>query len=242
MMSSRGSFTTVASMLRSWPICPNWRSLSLKSTSRTRSSFIAFIPPARFVSCPIPLLDVPAEIVLVQSRRKYKRILPKFERDSVEDGTERVGFLTLGGPLLGIRNHSSVRRAPLRPPRPLSAYGKHRMVVTVVVKRSFPTISARKSIRHEAKIFDLLPRYLQEEYRGYHVVSFMNLHPVPVAAVAPNYYFPVEGDGTVHDRPYADCHAKHPRLKAGVPFYSWKSAANPSCRNSSTSTIGLHMH
>ncbi|KAH9834784.1 uncharacterized protein C8Q71DRAFT_849124 [Rhodofomes roseus] len=137
--------------------------------------------------------------------RKYKRVLPKFERDDIEDEPERLGTLYLNGPKLGEGHHSYVRRAPLKLPPPLSAYGKHRMV-TVAAKTSFVHVSARKFLRHEAEIFSLFPRHLQEEYCGYNLVTPIK-HPVPVGAIVPKfygYYVPVESDGSAPDRKYED--------------------------------------
>ncbi|EPT03271.1 hypothetical protein FOMPIDRAFT_1116483 [Fomitopsis schrenkii] len=138
-----------------------------------------------------------------QEPTKYKRILPKFARDEDSSERERVGTLCLGGPMLGEGHHSTVRRAPLQLPPPLSAFGQHRMV-TVAAKRSFGNISARRFLRHEASIFNLLPRHLQEEYCGYNLVSPIR-HPVPVRAVVPKffgYYVPLAADGTWRDDTY----------------------------------------
>ena len=138
-----------------------------------------------------------------QEPRKYKRILPKFSRDDDSSEHERIATLYLGGPVLGEGHHSTVRRAPLLLPSPLSAFGQHRMV-TVAVKRSFATVSARKFLRHEAGIFSLLPRHLQEEYCGYNLVSPIR-HPVPVRPVVPKfygYYVPIAEDGTWRDDGY----------------------------------------
>ena len=105
--------------------------------------------------------------------------------------------------MLGEGHHSTVRRVPLQLPPPLSAFGPHRMV-TVAAKRSFATVSARKFLRHEAGIFNLFPRHLQEEYCGYNLVSPIR-HPVPVRAVVPKfygYYVPIAQDGTWRDDTY----------------------------------------
>ncbi|KZT64225.1 hypothetical protein DAEQUDRAFT_732892 [Daedalea quercina L-15889] len=137
--------------------------------------------------------------------KKYKRILPKFERDGLQGAPERLATLYFNGPTLGEGHHSTVRRAPLKLPAPLSAYGRHRMV-TVAAKRSFGNISARKFLRHEAGIFSLFPRHLQEEYCGYNLVTPIR-YPVPVGAVVPKfygYYVPVEDDGSVCDHTYEE--------------------------------------
>ena len=131
--------------------------------------------------------------------------------------------------MLGEGHHSTVRRAPLQLPSPLSAFGQHRMV-TVAVKRSFATVSARKFLRHEAGIFNLFPRHLQEEYCGYNLVSPIR-HPVPVGAVVPKfygYYVPIANDGSWQDETYEGCSEDDMSQAAGTsPLLLMEECGDP---------------
>ncbi|KAH9931571.1 uncharacterized protein B0H18DRAFT_952725 [Fomitopsis serialis] len=176
----------------------------IKENGCFNETFLADIPKLEEF---IPEEYFPDALIVHRTSRepaKYKRIFPKFERDSLKGEPERLGRLYLNGPLIGEGHHSLVRRAPLKLPPPLSTYGKHRMV-TVAAKTAFVHISARKFLRHEAEIFSLFPRHLQEEYCGYNLVTPVK-HPVPVGAVVPKfygYYVPVEKDGSAPDHKYA---------------------------------------
>lgn len=138
----------------------------------------------------------------------YKRVFPKLARDiQTEETTDeskipadvvkvppRVAHLHLAQQnRMGVGHHSLVHRAPLTLPAPLTAHSRNGHVV-VAAKSAFPVESARELLQKEAKIYDLFPKQLMQDWCGYNLVTPIK-HPVPVGPVVPKfygYYVPLE--------------------------------------------------
>ncbi|KAJ7479762.1 hypothetical protein FB451DRAFT_1031491, partial [Mycena latifolia] len=146
------------------------------------------------------------DILYVQSQelvpRKYKRVWPRFARDTEPatafntDTNLRIAHLNLSSaPRIGVGNHSVVVRAALRLPRPLGARSPTGEV-TVAAKTGFPNEEARRLLHNEGKIYGAFPKHLMEDWCGLNLVAPIT-HPVPVHAVVPKfygYYVPVRED------------------------------------------------
>ncbi|KAJ7704152.1 hypothetical protein B0H16DRAFT_1346916 [Mycena metata] len=108
----------------------------------------------------------------------------------------RIAHLNMSSaPCLGVGNHSSVHRAALRLPIPLSARSPTGEV-TVAAKTGFSNEEARRLLHNEGKMYDAFPKHLQEDWCGLNLVAPIT-HPVPVGAVVPKfygYYVPVRED------------------------------------------------
>lgn len=111
-------------------------------------------------------------------------------------------------PVIGTGHHSSVYRARLRLPQPLSA-NTPTGEVTVAAKTAFKNHEARELHRNEGKIYDAFPEHMMEDWSGLNLVSPI-VNPVPVGAVVPKFY-----GYYVLDREYIEAEiAEKARLKA----------------------------
>ncbi|KZT05014.1 uncharacterized protein LAESUDRAFT_727593 [Laetiporus sulphureus 93-53] len=143
------------------------------------------------------------DTLMVHRMNQYVRVFPGFTRDDdpSSTSTSNTAHLWLSeNAVLGKGHHSVVYTAPLTLPPPLSACGPHQQV-TVAAKTANGTVSARKFLRNEARVFNMFPRHLQEEWCGYNLVTPIR-HPVPVGAVVPKfygYYVPVGEKGGKKD-------------------------------------------
>ncbi|KAJ7186494.1 hypothetical protein C8R46DRAFT_879731 [Mycena filopes] len=145
---------------------------------------------------------------LAQSRepvRKYKRVAgpppPAPARTSPpvvpKPSTNlRIAHLNMSGaPCLGTGHHSTVHRAALRLPLPLTARSPTGEVA-VAAKTGFSNSEARELLQNEGKIYGAFPQHLMETSCGFNLVAPIT-HPVPVGAVVPKfygYYVPVRED------------------------------------------------
>lgn len=128
----------------------------------------------------------------------YKRMYPELPRDHAKDRDQptsppREAHLHLAHQnRLGVGNHSLVHDAPLTLPTPLSAHSRNG-TVRVAAKSAFPRVSARELLANEAKMYNLFPDHLSQDWCGYNLVTPVR-HPVPVGPVVPKffgYYVPV---------------------------------------------------
>ena len=127
-----------------------------------------------------------------QSTHLYRRVLPepKGKRDSKDS---KVADLFLSAKQLhGVGHHSSVYRAELVPPEPLTTNGRSRNgAVTVIAKLGFSAGSARALLCNEAGILNTLSskrhRHLQQEWCGFNMVRDVQAL-VPVGPVVPKFY------------------------------------------------------
>lgn len=133
----------------------------------------------------------------------YKRIFPELPRDNAHDldqptSPKREAQLHLAHQnRMGVGNHSLVHRAPLTLPEPLSAHSRNGKV-TVAAKSAFSNYRARELFENEAKIYNLFPEHLSQDWCGYNLVTPIK-HPVPVGPVVPKffgYYVPTRDDGS----------------------------------------------
>ena len=94
--------------------------------------------------------------------------------------------------LYGRGSHSSVYRAILKPPPPLTANARSKDgTVTVIAKTAFSDRNDRSYLRNEARILSKLSReknaHLQQGWCGYNAIN--GLHsPVPLGPVVPKFY------------------------------------------------------
>ncbi|PCH41256.1 hypothetical protein WOLCODRAFT_137276 [Wolfiporia cocos MD-104 SS10] len=133
---------------------------------------------------------------------KYRRVWPKLEgakegQTSTSTVPEaRVAHLHLSvRHRMGVGHHSLVYRAALTPPDPLTAHSPGGRV-TVAAKMSFPKESARDMLENEAKMYNIFPKHLMEDWSGYYLVT-PHKFPVPADAVVPKffgYYVPVDDE------------------------------------------------
>ncbi|KAI0658078.1 hypothetical protein C8Q70DRAFT_1135933 [Cubamyces menziesii] len=117
------------------------------------------------------------------------------------DTEERVAHLHLRKTnQLGTGHHSSVYRAPLTLPPPLSAHSPTGQV-TVAAKLAFPHCTAHALLHNEARTYNAFPEHAQLHYCGYNVVPPCH-YQVPVGPIVPKFYgfyLPVGEDGKFLD-------------------------------------------
>jgi hypothetical protein len=95
-------------------------------------------------------------------------------------------------------NHSSVYRAPILLPSPLSVKSPNHKHVTVVAKVSARNYHDMKFLHNEGKTYLELPRHLQEGWCGYNPVPTQNTF-VPLCPVVPKFYGYYVPEGTKDD-------------------------------------------
>lgn len=130
----------------------------------------------------------------------YKRILPKPEIECGLDDNPRTATLHLSAKQMhAFGNHSSVYRAPLVLPPPLTTNSRSKDdTVTVIAKTAFPQPDARSHLENEARILDTFStdkyRHMQQEWCGLNMIRGVpNLVPIgPVVPKFYGYYVPVE--------------------------------------------------
>ncbi|KAH9903238.1 hypothetical protein C8Q73DRAFT_798902 [Cubamyces lactineus] len=137
----------------------------------------------------------------------YRRVeyrLPQsggVENEEPQNTEDRVAHLHLRQTnRLGTGHHSSVYRAPLTLPPPLSAYSPTGQV-TVAAKLAFPRCTAHALLHNEARTYSAFPEHAQTEYCGYNVVPPCH-YPVPIGPIVPKFYgfyLPVGEDGKTKD-------------------------------------------
>ncbi|KAI0329808.1 hypothetical protein GY45DRAFT_1324614 [Cubamyces sp. BRFM 1775] len=117
------------------------------------------------------------------------------------DAEDRIAHLHLRQTnRLGTGHHSSVYRAPLTLPPPLSAYSPTGQV-TVAAKLAFPHCTAHALLHNEARTYHAFPEHAQQEYCGYNIVPPCH-YPVPIGPIVPRFYgfyLPVDKDGNFTD-------------------------------------------
>jgi hypothetical protein len=126
----------------------------------------------------------------------YKRMYPKLPRDdppldaskdTANQHQPNVAHLHLAQKnRFGVGNHSIVHHAPVTLPKPLSAHSRDGRVV-VAAKSAFRAESARQLLQQEAKMYNLFPQHLSEDWCGYNFVTPIR-HPVPAGPVVPKFY------------------------------------------------------
>jgi len=89
---------------------------------------------------------------------------------------------------IGSGHHSIVFSAPFTLPHPLKARTINSHHVTVAAKVALPDQRARNFLDNEGKMYNALPRHLQEEWCGFNIVDGLGGRPVPVGAVVPKFY------------------------------------------------------
>ena len=157
----------------------------------------------------------------------YERVFPESPRDGAPSDAfqpappERVAHLHLAHQnRMGVGNHSLVHRATLTLPTPLSAHSRNGRV-TIAVKTAFSRASARKLLVNEAKMYNLFPEHLSQDWCGYNLVKPIR-HPVPVGPVVPKffgYYMPVGA--------YSGLHYAHDVSKGTSPILLLEECGNP---------------
>ncbi|TBU30409.1 hypothetical protein BD311DRAFT_659140 [Dichomitus squalens] len=111
----------------------------------------------------------------------------------------------------GSGNHSFVYRAPLTLPPPLSGRSPTGQV-TVAAKLAYSRCTAHELLHNEARVYDTLPKHLQEDWCGYNVVPQCRF-PVPVGAITPKFfgfYLPVDKEGKFMMKRHAGCSEDEP--------------------------------
>lgn len=132
----------------------------------------------------------------------YRRVYPAPGAFSRSKSRRNVGHLYLSPEnKAGIGHHSVVYAAPFRLPTPLSTFnsasarpGTARIMAKVAIQNEF----ARELLRNEGEIYDSFPRFMSEEWCGWHLLSPQMQSPVPSVAVTPKfygYYVPIERPG-----------------------------------------------
>ena len=134
----------------------------------------------------------------------------------MRDGCEKspiTGFLRLSAKRMhGFGNHSSVYRATLVPPAPLTTNSRSKDgEVTVIAKMAFGNAEDRHHLHREGCTLHQLSRrrlrHLQQEWCGLNVIRNLR-HPVPIGPVVPKFYgyYVPESDGL--DKWCDDCKSK----------------------------------
>ncbi|KAI0090881.1 hypothetical protein BDY19DRAFT_938093 [Irpex rosettiformis] len=138
--------------------------------------------------------------------RKYQRVLPKISKTDLKipevcRTRETIAHLYLHQKnRLGVGNHSLVYRSPLALPPPLSAQSRNGNVV-VTAKLAMYNQEDRQMLRHEAMIYDKMPKHMSEDWCGYNLIAPI-LQPVPVGPVVPKFFGLYEPVGDDKRYPY----------------------------------------
>jgi hypothetical protein len=144
---------------------------------------------------------------------RYKRVLPvlpqDFAEDARDDGTspddvsaEKVAHLELNpDALLGSGHHSDVYRAALTLPPPLTARSPTGQV-RVAAKLAVPNAKALELLEHEAFVYAVMKRYLQETWSGFNLIYYEDTvaYPFRAVAVAPKFYGWYEPESILEER------------------------------------------
>ncbi|KAI0090884.1 hypothetical protein BDY19DRAFT_938114 [Irpex rosettiformis] len=133
--------------------------------------------------------------------RKYRRVFPEISKTVLDipeicKTRETIAHLYLHQKnRFGVGHHSLVYRAPLALPPPLSAHSRNGKVI-VTAKLAMHNLDDQEMLRHEAMIYNKMPKHMSEDWCGYNFVAPV-VQPVPVGPVVPKFYGfyePVEDD------------------------------------------------
>ena len=119
---------------------------------------------------------------------KFVRIYPEPDHSA----EEQIAHLDLSSAMtLGAGNHAYVFQGLFRPPSTLSIASRTGEA-TVAVKVPFNHAEHRAMLHVEARTYASLPKYLSEDWSGYHHLTEMKSYTktgvVPINAVVPRYY------------------------------------------------------
>ena len=139
---------------------------------------------------------------------RYRRVLPPAcdEREK----NPITGYLRLSAKRMhGRGHHSSVYRATLIPPAPLTTNSRSKDgEMTVIAKMAFDDAEDVKHLYHEAGILHQLSReryrHLQQEWCGLNVIRNLR-HAVPIGPVVPKFYGFYVPEYRISDKTCDDC-------------------------------------